>query len=142
MGFTSGRNIDVAFPGLQYGNRQTCGAPKAKKTNSFAMLNAGDTQAAKSDNAGTQQGSDMDVIQAGGQRESKVGARKGILRVSTVHRISSKCRVITQVFHAVVAVPAITIDTAHPGDTDACSQRQVWGCAFDHLPHDLVARNE
>jgi len=71
MGFTSGRNIDVAFPGLQYGNRQTCGAPKAKKTNSFAMLNAGDTQAAKSDNAGTQQGSDMDVIQAGGQRKVK-----------------------------------------------------------------------
>jgi hypothetical protein len=142
MGFTSGRNIDVAFPGLRYGDRQTCGAPKAKKTNSFAMLNASYTQAAKSDNAGAQQGSDMDVIQAGGQWESEVGARKGILRVSTVHCISSKCRVITQVFHAVVAVPAITIDTAHPGNTDACSLRQIRRCAFDHLAHDLMARNE
>ncbi len=106
------------------------------------MLNAGYTQAAKSDNAGTQQGSNVDVIQPGGQRESEVGTCERIFCVSAVHRISSKCRVITQVLHAVVAVPAITIDTAHPGDTDACSQRQLWGCAFDHLPHDLVARNE
>jgi hypothetical protein len=41
-----------------------------------------------------------------------------------------------------MAVPAITVYTAHPGDADTRSQRQLRCCAFDHLPNDLMSWNE
>jgi hypothetical protein len=41
-----------------------------------------------------------------------------------------------------MTVPAIAIDASHPGNTDTRSQRQLRGRAFDHFPHDLMARNE
>ena len=41
-----------------------------------------------------------------------------------------------------VAVPAVAIYTAHPGNTDSRSQLQLGGCAFDHFPYDLMAGNE
>jgi hypothetical protein len=40
------------------------------------------------------------------------------------------------------AVPAIAVHATHPGNADSRSERQICGCAFDYLSHDLVARNE
>jgi hypothetical protein len=41
-----------------------------------------------------------------------------------------------------MAVPAIAIDTAHPGNADPRSERQLRGRAFDHFPDDLMTGNE
>jgi hypothetical protein len=40
------------------------------------------------------------------------------------------------------AVPAITIDATHPGNTNPRSKRQLRRLAFDDLSYDLVARDE
>jgi len=40
------------------------------------------------------------------------------------------------------AIPAVAIDASHPGDTDASSHWQSFGCSLDHLAHNLVAGNQ
>ena len=75
MRFTSGYDIDLAFPRLQNGDRQACGAAKTKESDSLSLLNPRDSQAAKADNTGAQQRSGMYVIQARGKRKSEVRAR-------------------------------------------------------------------
>ncbi len=142
MRFASSHNIDFTVPGLQNGNRQARGASKTKKSNPLSPLHARNPQAAKANDARTQQGRDMHVIQTSGQRKSEICARKGILGVASVHRVSRKCRAITQIFHAVMAVPAITIDAAHPRNTGSRSHRQLCCRTFDYLSHDLMTRNE
>lgn len=62
MGFASRQNIDFTVPGLQNRDRQTCRASKAKKPNPFSILSARNTYATKADDAGTQQGSNMDIV--------------------------------------------------------------------------------
>jgi hypothetical protein len=124
---------------LQNGDGQTRGAAKAKKSNSLTGRNAGHAQAAKADNTSAKQGSDVNVIQAGGQREGEVCARQGVLGVASIDRISRKDRPIAEIFHPVAAVPAIAIDTANPGDTGTGSQRQLGRRASGHLSHDLMA---
>jgi hypothetical protein len=41
-----------------------------------------------------------------------------------------------------MAIPAAPINSAHPRNTDTRSQWQLSRRAFDHLPNDLVTRNE
>ena len=84
----------------------------------------------------------MYVIQTSGQRESEIGAHEDILGIASIHRVSRKGGPIAQVFHAVMTVPAIAIDAAHPGNADPRSERQLRGRAFDHFAHDLMTGNE
>jgi hypothetical protein len=41
-----------------------------------------------------------------------------------------------------MAVPAVVIDAAHPGNADARSHWQLLGRAFDYFSHDLMAGNK
>ena len=82
MGFASGDNIDFAFPGLQNGNRQAGRAAKAKKSDPLARFNAGNAQAAKADDAGAQQGSDVHVIQTIRQGKGEILRAPGHTRHS------------------------------------------------------------
>src|ERR1700722_951678 len=129
MVLTSGGDINPALPGLQNLDRQTRGAAKTEKSDSLTLLYPGNAQAAKADDPGAQQGSHMHVVQTLRDRKRKVGAHQRILRVATIDGISGECRVIAQVLHAVLTVPAIPIDAANPGDADAASQRQRCGSA-------------
>ena len=61
----------------------------------------------------------MHIVQTLRERKREVGARQCILGVASIDRVSSKRRVVAQILHAVVAVPAIPIDAADPGDADA-----------------------
>ena len=84
----------------------------------------------------------MCVIQARGQRKYEVCACENILGIATIHGISGENRLVAEILHAVMAVPAIAIDAAHPGNADTRSQRQFLGRAFDYFSHDLMAGNE
>ena len=84
----------------------------------------------------------MHVIQSRRERESEVRACEDILGIAAIYRVSRKRRLITQIFHSVMTVPAITIHAAHPGDTDTRSERHLRGRAFDYFADDLMARNE
>jgi len=84
----------------------------------------------------------VNVVEACGQWKGEVRARENILGIASVYRVSSKRWPVTQIFHSVTAVPAISVDAAHPGDPDPRSQRQLRGRAFDYLSYDLVAGNE
>jgi len=84
----------------------------------------------------------MYVIQTSRQRKGEVRAHEDILGITSIQRVSRKGRLITQIFHSVMTVPAIAIYAAHPRDTDTRSERQLRGRAFDHFPHDLMARDE
>ena len=66
MGHSSGCNVHFAFPGLQNGDGEACRRAEAEKADSFAGLDARDAQAAKSDDAGAEQRSDVNVVQAAG----------------------------------------------------------------------------
>lgn len=84
----------------------------------------------------------MCVIQARGQRKNEVCAHENILGVATIHGISGENRLVAEILHAVMAVPAIAIDAAHPGNADARSHWQLLGRAFDYFSHDLMAGNK
>ena len=62
MGISPAGNIDFAFPKLQNGDGEAGGRTEAEKTDPFAGLDTGDAEAAKSDDAGAEQRSDVDGI--------------------------------------------------------------------------------
>src|SRR5450755_411764 len=84
----------------------------------------------------------MHVIQAGRQRKGEVGADEGILGITSIHRISGEHRLIAQILHSVLTVPAITVYATHPGDANPRSERQLDCRTLDHLSDNLMARNE
>jgi len=106
------------------------------------MFNAGNTQAAKTNDARAEQRGDMHVIQTGRQRKSEVRARQGIFGIASIYGISSEGRPITEILQSVTAVPAIAIYATHPGNTGSGSQRQLRGRTLNHLSDNLMARNE
>ncbi len=57
-------------------------------------------------------------------------------------RISGENRVVAEILHAVMAVPAIAVDATHPRNANMRSQRQVLGFAFDYFSDDLMAGNK
>jgi hypothetical protein len=84
----------------------------------------------------------MCVIQARGQRKNEVCARENIFGVAAIHGISGENRLVAEILHAVMAVPAIAIDAPHPGNADARSHGQLLGPTFDDFSHDLMAGNK
>ena len=84
----------------------------------------------------------MCVIEAGEQLKNEVRARKNILGVAAIHGVTGEDRVVAEILHAVIAVPAIAVDAAHPGNADARSHWQFVGRAVDYFSDDLMARNK
>jgi hypothetical protein len=84
----------------------------------------------------------MYVIQARGKRKSEVCARQNIFGIAAIHGVSGKDRLVAEILHAVMAVPAVAIDATHPGNADTRSQRQLLGRAFDYFSYDLMAGNK
>jgi hypothetical protein len=51
-------------------------------------------------------------------RVDKVAPHEDILGIPTINGITSESGPVTEVLHAMVAVPAFAIYTAHPGDAN------------------------
>jgi hypothetical protein len=126
---------------MQDGNSQTRRATKPKEPDSLSRLDSRNSQAAKADDTGAQQRSNVCVIQARRQPKYEVCACENILGVATIHHITGENRLVAEILKAVMAVPAIAIDAAHPGNADARSHWQLWGRAFNYFSHDLMAGN-
>src|ERR1700723_1256128 len=142
MGFTPGDDIDFAFPRLQNGQRQTCGAAETEEADAFALVHIGNAQASKSNNAGTQQRGDVDVIEAGRQGHGEVRAHRGVLSIAAVYGVAGEGRLVAQVFQAVAAIPATVVHPTHPGNSAAGFQGQFRGGAVNDFPNDLVAGDQ
>ena len=84
----------------------------------------------------------MRIIKTGWQGVDKVTSNENILGVAAIYRVPGEDGLVTKVFHAVAAVPAIAIYAAHPRNTDTLSQRQLGCRSFDHLAHDLVSGSQ
>src|ERR1700734_3869763 len=112
-GPTSG-DIHFTLPGSQDGNCQMCGSAKTKQTNSFTSFYSSDSQASKADDAGTQQGGGMQIVQSFGQLKDKVVSSNGVFRVAPIHGVASKGRGIAEVFLCMSAVPAGAIRPSDP----------------------------
>ena len=110
---------------MQDGDREAGRTAEAEEADAFAGLDTSDPKAAKADDAGAEQRRDVNVIKPGGQRIDEIRARQGIFGVASVDGVAGEDGVVAEVFHAVTAVPAIAIDAAHPGDSDARSQGQL-----------------
>src|SRR4029077_10028422 len=99
-------------------------------------------QTAKTNNAGAQQRRGVQIIQGFGHSKKKVISSDGIFRITAIHGISSKSRGITEVFEGVAAIPAVTINSADPRDSDPSPEWQIRCIAASNFAHDLVTRNE
>src|SRR5271169_2586533 len=142
MEHSPGCDIHFAFPGLQNGDGDASRRSESKKADSFAGLDASDTQAAKSDDAGAEQRSDVHVVQGARQRKREVRTRESVFGVAAVYRVTREDRLIAQVFHRVAAIPAIAIHAAHPGNSHARSDWRFLTLACDDFADDLVTRNQ
>jgi hypothetical protein len=74
MGFSASRDVNFAFPSLQYGDHEVSGGAETKESDAFASLDSCDAQAAEADDAGTEQRSSVEIVEGAGQGENKIGA--------------------------------------------------------------------
>ena len=84
----------------------------------------------------------MRVIQIVRQRKSKVCTREYVLSESAVYGIACEDRLIAQVLHIMTTVPAVSIRSAHPGDANACSKRQLGSRTVNYFPDNLMTGNK
>jgi len=84
----------------------------------------------------------MQIIQRVGKGKYKVGPGKCILGISTVYGVAGEGGRIAQVFQAVLTIPALPINAANPGNTNAGAQRKAGRSAFDDFTNDLMTRNQ
>jgi len=84
----------------------------------------------------------MHVVQTSRQGKYEVRADKGILGIASIDGIAGESRAIAQIFHVVIAVPAIAVHASQPRNADTRSERELRCGAFEYLPHDLMTRNE
>ena len=121
MRFAPGHDIDFAFPGLQNRQGETGGAAETEESDAFALIHVGDAQTAESDDAGAQQRSNVDVIEAGRQWNREISPNRGVFGVTAIDGVAGESGPIAEIFHAVTAIPAPAVHTTHPGNADTRS---------------------
>src|SRR5262249_13675782 len=123
-------------------DREMCGCTEAKESDAFPLLDTCHTQAAKTDDAGAQQGRGMQVIEFIRQGIDEIVAGERQFSIATRDGVAGKCGRVAQVLRASLTVGARTVRAAEPGDADARTEAQLVGCAIDYLAYDLMARDQ
>jgi hypothetical protein len=118
------------------------GGTETKQAHPLSGLDAGDTQTAKTDDAGTQEGSSMPIIEGFGKGVYEISPSDRKLGIAPVHGITGKGWRIAKVFQVVLTVPAAPFDAADPGNSHPAADRKGQGGAVDHLPYNLVTGDE
>src|ERR1700722_1322949 len=98
---------------------QMCGRSKSEKSDTVTGFHSGATQTAKTDDARTQKRSGMQISEFGRKVEHERVACCRILGVTAVDGVSSEDGGIAEIFETAVAVRAVSIPTANPGDSNA-----------------------
>jgi hypothetical protein len=76
------------------------------------------------------------------QWKYEVRPHKSEFSVAPIDRVSGESRFVAEILHVMATVPTVTINTAHPRDTDTRSMRKIRCHPFDNLAYDLVTRNQ
>ena len=92
MRFAARGNVHLAVPGEQDRDCQVGGGAEAEQAHMLAGLNSGNTEAAKTDDARTEQRSGMQIVKLAGQRKDEVPARYGIFGVSPIDGVTGEGR--------------------------------------------------
>src|SRR6476646_2371244 len=105
------------------------------------MLYFSHAKAAKPDDAGTQKGSGLQIVNPVRQWKRKISSRDRILSVAAIHAVTSEGRSIAKVFQFMAAIPAASIYAANPGDAHPIPCRKISRAWIGNFSHDLVAGN-
>jgi len=142
MSPASAHDVHLALPGLQDADGQRRRTTEAEKSYAFPGHHSSDTQAPETDNTGAQQWGHLSVIQLARQWIGKLLANESELRIAAVHRVPGEDGMVAKIFHVALAVPAVAINTANPGDTHPSSEGQAFRGTFDDFANDLMSRND
>jgi hypothetical protein len=102
---------------------------ETKQSDAIARLDAGHTQAAKTNNARAQQRGSVQIVELIGKRKSEIGANGRIFRVPAVRAIPSKGGRIAEILQAKLTIPARAVDSANPGNAHPCADSEFLGSA-------------
>ena len=84
----------------------------------------------------------MSGVEPWRQGNGKICADCGELGVASIDRVSGEGWMIAEVFHVVLAIPAIAVDAAHPGDADSGAERKIFCGSGDNFADDLMSGNQ
>jgi hypothetical protein len=142
MGFAAGGHIDLAVPVVEDFDGLAGRGPETEEADPFSRLDAGDTQATESDDTGTQERSDVGVVEGGWKGEGKVGTDQGVLCVAPVDGVAGEDGIVAEILFAAAAEGAGAVGAADPGDADAHPRGAVSGRTCDDLADNLMAGDE
>src|SRR5271166_1613548 len=134
-------NVYIAFPGAQNRDGKMRRRAETEQPDSLAMLYACDPKTAKTDDAGAQKRRGMQIVERLGKGKYEINTGGGIFGIASVHGVSSEGGGIAKVFHAMPAIPAVPVNAADPGNTNACPNRKLRGGPLDDVAHNLMTRN-
>jgi hypothetical protein len=142
VGFAAGGDVDLAVPVAQDVDGERGGGAEAEEADALSRLSAGDAKAAKADDAGAEEGSDVGVIEGVGEWVGEVGADEDVFGIAAVDGVAGEDGVVAEVFFAAAAEGAGAVGSADPGDADAHVVGAIRGGAGDDLADDLMAEDE
>ena len=141
MRLAASRDIDLAVPGLQNCDREVGGGSEAEQANAFAWFDSSNTQAAKTDDAGAEQRSRVQIIEGFREGENEVGASESILAVSASYCVTGEGGGLAEIFETLLTVSAGAVGSTEPGNADPRTERKIRCCSIDDFSHDLVSRD-
>jgi hypothetical protein len=84
----------------------------------------------------------VDFIETLRQRERELGTDEGELGVTTIHGVAGKDWMIAEIFHLVLAEPAISVGATHPRDSNPHSQQHCVTRALNDQTDNLMPWNQ
>jgi len=99
------------------------GRAKAKQAHALARFNASDPQAAKANDASTEERCGVQIIEGRGKRDDKVGASESVFRVSARDVIAGERGRVAEILEAFFAIRTRAVSSAEPRDADTRVQR-------------------
>jgi hypothetical protein len=106
-------------------NGHAGGRAEAVKRNSSACFDAGNAQAAKSDDSGAEQRRRLLVGEAFGNRIDEILGRDYVFSVTTVNRVTREGGMVAKIFHSGAAEFTGLVRAMQPGNSNARSQRKT-----------------
>jgi hypothetical protein len=105
-------------------------------------LHPSDAQTPKAYDASAQKRRDMYFIETLRQWKREVCTYEGELGIATIYCVARKDWMVAEILHLVIAEPAISVGSTHPGDANPGSQRHRFGPAFNDLANNLMPWNQ
>src|SRR6267143_5484817 len=106
MSRSSGGDIHLAIPGAQNRYCQMGRSAEPEQPDAIAVLDTGDTKAAKANDACAQERGSVQIVQFIGKRKSEIGANDCVFSITAVDRITGKRGCVTKILQTEVTKAA------------------------------------